>query len=255
MGNILETIKRFISNKNTVTILAVIAGVIILWYFYNYRVNQAITTIRIPYAINNVDTAKKIESDNIGYKEITASTVKDSDIITDSSYLEGKYICYGTSVPANGFFYQSQICEHEELNNSVLENLPDGYALYPLDVDSRATYANSILPGDYIDLYVQTRNEDGQVIFGSLIESIEVLAVRDSSGKDVFWDSEAGDTAILLFAVPEEYHELLNVAEMIGVQIKPIPRGANYTQNPGETSISSQQLYNYIMRHKVTIVN
>ena len=67
MGNLGETIKRFIGNKNTVTILAVLAGIIILWYFYNDRVNKAITTIRIPYAIERIDTGKKIETDNIEY--------------------------------------------------------------------------------------------------------------------------------------------------------------------------------------------
>ena len=51
MGNIVGTLKRFLGNKNTVTILAVLAGVIILWAFYNYRVEQAITTIKIPYAV------------------------------------------------------------------------------------------------------------------------------------------------------------------------------------------------------------
>ena len=65
MGNLVGTIKRFLGNKNTVTILAVLAGVIMLWYFYNYRVNQAITTIRIPYAIEAIDAGKKIESDNL----------------------------------------------------------------------------------------------------------------------------------------------------------------------------------------------
>ena len=46
MGNIVATLKKFLENKNTVTILAVLAGIIILWYFYNYRVDQAITTIQ-----------------------------------------------------------------------------------------------------------------------------------------------------------------------------------------------------------------
>ena len=50
MGGLVNTIKRFVGNKNTVTIIAVIAGVIILWYFYNYRIEQAITTVQIPYA-------------------------------------------------------------------------------------------------------------------------------------------------------------------------------------------------------------
>ena len=77
MGNLVTTIQRFLRNKNTVTILAILAGIIVLWYFYNYRVNQAITTIPIPYAIETIDSGKKIETDNIEYKQITQSTTKD----------------------------------------------------------------------------------------------------------------------------------------------------------------------------------
>ena len=87
-----------------------------------------------------------------------------------------------------------------------------------------------------------------------LIESIEVLAVRDSRGKDVFWDSQAGDTAFLLFAVRDDYHKLLNVAEMKRIKITPVPRSASYTQNPGDTNISSDTLYNYIMSKSSEIV-
>lgn len=258
MGNLVTTIQRFLRNKNTVTILAILAGIIVLWYFYNYRVNQAITTIPIPYAIETIDSGKKIETDNIEYKQITQSTTKDSDIITDMSYLQDKYICTGTSVPANGFFYKSQVCEKQELPNSIFDNIPDGYTVYTLNVDNEMTYANSIMPGDYIDLYMQATDEDRQVLYGSLIESIEVLAVRDSSGKDVFWDTTAGDSAFLLFAVPDDYHKLLNISELISgysIKITPVPRSASYTQNPGETQISSQTLYNFIMSKAATIVD
>lgn len=256
MGNLGATIKRFIGNKNTVTILAVLAGIIVLWYFYNYRVDQAITTIKIPYAIQQIDTGKKIESDNIEYKEITATTTKDSDIITNLSDIEGKYICTGTSVPANGFFYKSQVCEKEELPNTVFDEIPDGYTIYTLNVNNEMTYANSIMPGDFIDLYMQAKDDAGLVLYGALIESIEVLAVRDSSGRDVFWDSTAGDSAFLLFAVPDEYHKLLNISELVGgITVTPVPRSASYTQNPGETQISSETLYNFIMSKAATIVD
>lgn len=250
MGNLVTTIKRFLSNKNTVTILAVLAGIIILWYFYTYRVNQAITTIKVPYATSAIDTGKKIETDNIKYKEITATALKDSDMITDISYLNGKYVCIGTSIPANGFFYESQICEKEELPNSVYEGSPDGYMPYNLSVNNQTTYANSIMPGDYIDLYLQAVNDDGDIIFGPLIESIQVSAVRDSSGRDVFWDSEAGDSAYLLFLVPTEYHQLLNVAGLItghSIKIVPVPKNASYTANPGDTKVGSEELYYFIM--------
>ena len=130
MGNIVATLKRFIQNKNTVTILAVLAGIIILWYFYNYRVNQAITTIKVPYARERIDTNKPIETDNIDYMEITQSTLKDNDIVQNVDELVDKYVCMGTSIPKNGFFHRSQICDNEELPNSVLENVEDGYTLF-----------------------------------------------------------------------------------------------------------------------------
>lgn len=258
MGNLVTTIKRFLGNKNTVTILAILAGVIVLWYFYNYRVNQAITTIAVPYAVEGIDAGKKIETDNIEYKQITQTTTKNSDIITNITQLDGKYICIGTSIPANGFFYQSQICEKEELPNSIFDNIPDGYRVYNLKVNNEMTYANSILPGDYIDLYLSAIDDDRQIIYGKLIESIEVAKVTDSSGKDVFWDSTAGDSAFLLFAVPDELADLLEIAELIttnSVKINPVPRSASYTTNPGETSVTSDYLYNFIMRKSATIVN
>jgi len=258
MGNLVTTIKRFISNKNTVTILAIIAGVIVLWYFYNYRVNEAISTIKVPYAINAIDAGKKIESDNISTKEITRNAVKNSEIITNQSELDNKYICIGTSIPKDGFFYRTQLCEKEALPNSVLDNIPDGYTLYNLKVNNEMTYANSILPGDYIDLYLSAKDDDGQIIYGKLIESIEVAKVTDSSGKDVFWDTTAGDSAFLLFTVPDEYAKLLEVSELISsnsIKITPVPRSASYTQNPGETLIASQTLYTFIMNKSASYVD
>lgn len=247
MGSLVGTIKRFLGNKNTVTILAVIAGVIVLWYFYNYRVNQAITTIKIPYAIERIDTGKKIETDNIDYREITSSTTRKSDIVTNINELTDKYICTGTSIPKDGFFFKSQICEKEQIKNSVFENVPENYTVYKLSVDNRATYGNSILPGDYIDLYVRTKDSDGKAIFAPLIESIEVRTVLDSSGRDIYWDSSAGTAALLLFVVPNEYLKLFELADMYSISIIPIARNASYTQNPGETKIANQELYNYII--------
>lgn len=253
MGNITATLKKFLGNKNTVTILAILAGVIVLWYFYNYRVNQAITTITIPYAVEHIDAGKKIEMDNIAYKEITQTTTKDSDIITDMTYLEGKYVCHGTSIPKNGFLYKAQVCEEKDLKNSIFDRIPDNNRIYALAVNSQTTYANSIMEGTRIDLYAEGTDDSNQRFYGKLIESIEVLEVRDSSGKNVFWDSDAGDSAFLLFAVPEDLANFLESSEMVpGLTVTPVPRSSSYTQQPGDTKISNQDLYEYI-RNKIAL--
>ncbi len=258
MGNIVETIKRFLQNKNTVTILAVLAGVIVLWYFYNRRVDEAITTIKIPYAIAAIDTTNKIDADNIGFKEITQVTTKDSDIITNSAELDGKYICKGTSVPKDGFFYRSQICEKKDIPGSVAEDLEPGYALYNLAVNARSTYGNSIEEGQYIDIYVSAETDEGSIIYAPLIESIRVKAVKDSSNKDVFWDSTAGDTAYLIFAVPENVEGQKNIYRLLtmtdlenehSISLVPVLRGHSYTESPGSTQVTSEEIEQFIMQN------
>ena len=42
MGNLIISIKRFLGNKNTVTILGVLVGIIVLYVGYTYRVKKAL---------------------------------------------------------------------------------------------------------------------------------------------------------------------------------------------------------------------
>ena len=90
-------------------------------------------------------------------------------------------------------------------------------------------------------------NSDGMVVIGEFITSIEVLAVRDSQGQNVF-DVTSGKTpAWLLFAVPTSMYRYLKVAEFIsGMEIEPVPRNKQYTAESGETEISNQDLLQLI---------
>ena len=50
-GDAVKThLKRFISNKNTVTFLLVLVLIVIVYFAYNYLVNKAISPVTIPYA-------------------------------------------------------------------------------------------------------------------------------------------------------------------------------------------------------------
>lgn len=254
MGNLLNGLKKFIANKNTVTILAVLAGIIVLWWFYSYRVNQAVTTVSIPISLTGVDATKKIETDkdHIDYKKVNRDVVKDSDIITSLDQLKDKYICERTSVPANGFFYESQLCSLEQLPSSIWDEVPEGELVYTLSVDSTETYANSIMPGDHIDLYMTAVNEDGKIIYGKLIENIEVLRVRDNKDRDIPWDSTAGTATSLLFAVTEDFHTVLrntNLVKGYQIDVFPVARGGSYSQSTGSAEFSSDYLQEFIMKN------
>ena len=50
MGNILAPFKKFLSNKNTITILGVLLGVVVLYIGYTVRVNQATSPTNVYFA-------------------------------------------------------------------------------------------------------------------------------------------------------------------------------------------------------------
>ena len=257
MGNLMTNLKRFISNKNTVTILGVILGVVVLYFGYNWRVNQAIELVSIPYATQAIGGKTKITSAMISTVEVNSSFVRNNpNIITDVTKLIDQYVNYGMPVPEGSFFYNGQVVAENELNDSAFNDIPDGYTIFSLSVDLHSTYGNSIYPGNYIDLYLKAIDDTNRLVYGQFITSIEVLAVKDSSGNHVFEGASTGTPAELLFAVPDDMYKLLMKADLLtsnSIEIVPVPRNASYTSEKGETSVTSDYLKNFILSKSATI--
>ena len=97
---------------------------------------------------------------------------------------------------------------------------------------------------------------DEKVMLGKLVENVEVLAVKDSSGRDVFENtSEDRSPSMMIFGIPEEIHALLLKATYmgsLGVELFPVPHGGAVSTE-GATEVSTQQLADYIEAHAVNI--
>ena len=258
MGNIVTTVKRFLGNKNTVTILGVLLGILVLYIGYNYRVKQATMPVTVPYAKEELSSRTAITSEMIGYMEVSKSVVKNSpNLITSASQLIGQYVAFGTTIPANSMFYKTQVLSSDKMPDSAFAKIPDGYTIYSLSVDLHSTYGNSIYPQNYIDLYFKGIDETDKVMFGKIIESIEVLAVKDNQGNHVFETTvESRTPAELQFAVPNDMYDLLMKAGYItgnSIEIIPVPRNSAYSQNPGETLVSSDFIRDFILSKSAVI--
>ena len=128
MGN---TFKKFLRNKNTVTILGVIAGVLVLYFSYNYRVKQAIEPVSVPVAKVTIGATKEITADMIDYVKLSSNYInKNPNVITDASQVIGKRVTTGTTIPTNGLFYYDQVVSADELPDAAFANIPDGYTIY-----------------------------------------------------------------------------------------------------------------------------
>ena len=143
MSNLIISIKKFFTNKNTVTVVGVIAAIVILYIGYNMRINQAITPVTVPYALEDINGGQQITEDMVGTMEIPKSMVNDN-IITNQADVIDMYAYSDSVIPEGSLFYTRSVVSREQLPDSIILDYPKGYVLYNLDVDMASTYSNSI---------------------------------------------------------------------------------------------------------------
>ena len=255
MGSILVGIKRFLKNKNTVTIIAILASLGILYGAYYFRIKKATDPVSIPYATREIGPRTLITSDMVGIKKIPGGVVK-GEAIVNKNDIVGKYVSNEAVIPQNGLFYKSMVVSWEEMPSSEFEDIPDCYTVYALNVNSETTFGNSIYPGNYIDLYYKTSkvvNGQQVVWFGKFIESIKVLSVTDGEGSNVFeTNGDPKSPAHLLFSVPNKVFRLLKIAERSNGTIIPVQRNADYSKNPKQTAIVNSLIEEHIRSYAVS---
>src|SRR5574344_1998682 len=251
MGNNFTSLKKFFSNKNTVTFLCMILGVIVLYVGYNFRVQSATNPVRIPYAKVALNAKTQITAEDIDYTEVPQSLITTSKtIVKNANDIIGKYVTYASGIPKNSYFYTDVIMTEEELPDYAFMNMADQYTVYSLKVSMYTTNANKIFPNTYIDLYARiTDSTPNKNKFGRLIESIKVKTVKDDKGNALLENGvNNGTPTALLFEVPNDLFDLLKKAEYVdNVEIIPVPRNAAYTATKGETTVDNTTIKNYIL--------
>lgn len=254
-NNSTSAIKRFIGNRNTVTILGFLACIAVLIIGYNYRVSEAISPITVPYAKQDIKSRTLITPDMVGRIRVSSDYVNTAtNLVRKTDEVVGKYVSYKTNITKGSLFYNEALKEADEMPDAAFANIEDGYTIYSLKVNSDTTFYNSIRAGDYIDLYMSAvdNKNNNLVIYGKLIESIRVLAVKDSKGNNIVKNTLAyGKPSELLFAVDDEMFLLLKQAEYVpgDIQIIPIVRNEKYTADANETVVSSEQLRQFIQQN------
>ncbi|HIR49191.1 MAG TPA: hypothetical protein IAB35_04345 [Candidatus Faecimonas gallistercoris] len=257
MGNLGVGIKKFLSNKNTVTVVGVVVAVLVLYIAYNMRVQAAVNPISVPYATQQISPGVQITEDMVGTRDVPPSMLE-GDVITNQADVIDKYSNADTLIPQGSLFYSRQVVEKEQLPANIILDYPKGYVLYNMPVTTESTYGNSIYPGNYIDIYLRAtrRVAEGQtatndeIMYGKFVENVQVLAVKDSSGQPVFSNlDEQRAPAMIVFAVPEEYYLLLKKASYLQTydsELVPVPTNESLQDEPGEVEISSSTLRDWV---------
>lgn len=248
MNNLKTSMKKFLGNKNTVTILGVVLCLVILYIGYNYRINSKVELVEVPYAIETIQPRTYITKDMIGTMNVPKSFLV-GEYYSNKSNIVGKYSNYNTIITKGSLFYTDLVVTADELPDSAFQNVPEGHTVIIYPVNIYTTYANSMAPGSYINIYYKSLNDNGEVMFGKFVSNVEILDVKDSSGRHVFENSEEDRTpSYLLFAVPEETHLLLRKALYLDdydVELLLIPNTATLT-GEDKVTVSSKQIEEFI---------
>jgi len=244
----MKGLSKFLKNKNTVTILGVLICLVILYTGYNMRINQKTALATVYYANQNIQPKTKITKDMVSRMEVPQSFIKGSyykkyeDII-------GKYSSYNTMIAQGSLFYSSLLVEEASIPDAILNGVEDkNLVMFP--VNTATTYGNSIMPGNIVNIYVKLIHNQ-KIVYGRMYEKIEILAVRDSSGRNVFENTdEKRSPAYVYFALPEDKYLLFSSLRYVkdsDVEIVLVPNTEKYDNNDLATEITSEDLYDIVL--------
>ena len=261
MGNLTTGLKKFMQNKNTVTVVGVILAIIVLYVAYTWRINKAVNPQVVPYAAEQINAGTQITESMIATREVPPSMIS-GDVLINKGDIIDKYAAADTVIPEGSLFYRRSVVEKEQLPANIILDYPKGHVLYNLSVSTESTYGNSVYPGNYIDIYLKAVNkidesnpaaltaDADKIMLGKLMSNIKVLAVKDADGNPVFQNiDENRKPAMIVFAVPEEYYILLKKAEYMrtyDTSLNIVPTNESLKDAPADLEISSDQLKEWI---------
>lgn len=254
MNNFVIGLKKFITNKNVVTVIGVLLVLGILFWGYTSSIKKETNPLNIPVASKKINAMTQITSEDITYTQV-ASRMVGEGVIRSSAQLIGKYTNINVTIPKGSMFYMDWIVEAEKIPGNWIEQLDyeNGELGYYMDVNIENTLGNNVLPNTYIDIYMKASDENGTTMFGKLLKNIKVLVVHDGSGNDVFKDSTSiGSPSKIGFAVSQDLYVLLKKAEYLNIDLVLAPRGSTV---PSEDSIivTSATLRDYIDAQTITV--
>ena len=249
MNNLSNSMKKFLGNKNTVTIVGVVLCVLILYIGYSYRINKVVEFREVPVAAATIQPRTRIDG-----SMIKTIRVPDSFLVgayySSSQDIIGKYSNYNTIISEGSLFYRDLVVSESSLPNSAFLHVNKGDTVISYKVNMDTTYANSMMPEDYIKVYFKAKNDDGTIMFGKFLDKVKILAMKDSAGQHVFENSaEARTPAYMVFALPEDMHLLfrkaLYLAGSYSVELILVPNTEELTQDEA-VIVSSKDIQDFI---------
>jgi len=247
----MKGLSKFLKNKNTVTILGVLLCLVVLYVGYSSRINQKTALTTVYYANQTIQPKTEITKDMISKMNVPTSFIKGA-YYRKYEDIVGKYSNYNTMIAEGSIFYTDLLIEEAYLPDAIFNDANEGERIVSFPVNMVTTYGNSIMPSNIVDIYIKLINDSGKIVYGEMFENIEVLAVKDSSGRNVFESTDESRTpAYIYFSLPEAKYLLFSSLRYVttnSVEAILVPQTVKYDVNdPTATEVTSEYLYKFVL--------
>ena len=271
MNNFVASLKKFITNKNTVTILGTLVGIAILYFGYNWRINQQVEQISVVVAKQNIQPRTRITADmvetiqiaKVMYDKMMSSNTAGASVIRstaelNSAFENGAYANINSLIPQGSVLIRNvNVVDRDDIPSSIFDRIEEeGQVPYAFSINFADTYGNAIMDNTYVNIYLKTEDETGKPMIGMFIKDVKVLAVLDSSGRDVFENTDESRTpSTLIFGVDEDLHLLLRKANYLDMELIPVPVVESFKvdEYEGAVEVTSSYLRQYIESRTVDV--
>lgn len=255
----MDGLKKIFTNKNVVTILGVVVILVILYFLYTKTLKEATDYQKVPVAREKIEPQTEIQDNMIETIQISRA-VMPTDVIQDKSQIVGKFTGVGVSIPRGGMFYGELLVNEEDLPGHWLSRLETD-ALgnmqipYYFSVNTTTTYGNTIRKDDYVDFYLRTYDEQDQLMYGVLLDNVPVLAVTDSSGKELKNNNgDNGSPAFLNFGFYKDNYLLLKYIENVSnkdLELIIVPHGTKTKEEGLKINVTPEALRDAVIKGNV----
>ena len=200
------------------SLILVLLMTIITINMYDLALERSTRFVEVPVCRNYLKSNSLITESDIKYINVPSYIVLDY-VITDSNEIIGKYINTYDSLSENSLFYSDVLVDEEHINNAYLFELKNKEVAISIDSDVKSSYSNSILVGQFIDLYYLGKSnslyEDELLVYGEVVSNARVIAVKDKNGENIDADSEL-NTSVVVVALNQEEAHIVQLAKAVG---------------------------------------
>ena len=177
MGNLTTSFRKFLQNKNTVTVIGIVLGIMVIYIAYTMRIKAEINPITVPYAAEQIKAGAQITESMISTRKVPPSMLE-GEVITNLGDIVDKYAAADTVIPKGSLFYKRSVVGKLISNIEVLAVKDSAGQPVFQNIDENRTPAMVVfaVPEEYFILLKKTeymRTYDTSLILVPTNESLK----------------------------------------------------------------------------------